>query len=62
MSNTLEIQLKDQQFWDRMAKNSVVVKRMPAWMKGSPVNKRTQIAAKITESKNNVKSAPGLNR
>jgi hypothetical protein len=62
MSNTIENELKDREFWDRMAKNSLVVKRMPAWMKGSPVNKRTQIAAKITENRVNLKAGPSVNR
>jgi hypothetical protein len=62
MANMLENQLKDQEFWNRMAKNSLVVQRMPAWMKGSPINKRTQIAAQITEKRTNIKAAPSANR
>jgi len=62
MSDTPEIELKNQEFWSRMAKNSLVVQRMPAWMKGSPVNKRTQLAAKITEKRTSVKAAPSINR
>lgn len=62
MSSTPESELKNQEFWSRMAKNSLVVQRMPAWMKGSPVNKRTQIAAKITGNRINAKTAPAPNR
>jgi hypothetical protein len=51
MPNTPVSDLKNQAFWKRMAENSAVVQRMPAWMKGSPINKRTQVAAKITENK-----------
>ena len=62
MSPTIDTGLTDREFWDRMLKNAQVVKRMPAWMKGSPVNKRTQIPAKLTESRVNLKSGPGVNR
>lgn len=62
MSNTMENDLKNREFWSRMATNSLVVQRMPAWMKGSPVNKRTQLAAGITEKKVNLKAAPSVNR
>jgi hypothetical protein len=62
MPPTIENELKNRDFWSRMAKNSLAVQRMPAWMKGSPVNKRTQIAAKITEGKVNLKSVPSVNR
>ena len=62
MSPTNENGLTDREFWDRMLKNAQVVRRMPAWMKGSPVNKRTQIPAKITLNRVNLKSGPGVNR
>ena len=62
MSNPIENGLTDREFWDRMLKNSLVVKRMPAWMKGSPVNKRSPIAAKITENRVSLKSGASLNR
>jgi hypothetical protein len=62
MSNPIENGLTDREFWDRMLKNSLVVKRMPAWMKGSPVNKRTPIAAKITENCATPKPVPSVNR
>jgi hypothetical protein len=62
MFNPIEKGLTDREFWDRMLKNSLVVKRMPAWMKGSAVNKRTQIPARITENRVNLKSRPSANR
>jgi len=62
MSNPIENGLTDREFWDRMLKNSLVVKRMPAWMKGSPVNKRSPIAANITENRITLKSTPSANR
>jgi hypothetical protein len=62
MSNASDNELKNREFWSRMAKNSLVVQRMPAWMKGSPVNKRTQLPAKLTESRMVRKSASAPNR
>ena len=32
--------LKDPGFWERMQENARIVEKMPAWMKGSPVNRR----------------------
>ncbi len=62
MSDPIENGLTDREFWDRMLKNSLVVKRMPAWMKGSPVNKRSPIASKITENRVTLKPGPSVNR
>ena len=45
-----------------MAKNSLVVQRMPAWMKGSPINKRSQMTLKVSDKRINVKTTPIANR
>jgi hypothetical protein len=62
MPDSPENELKHQEFWSRMAKNSLVVQRMPAWMKGSPINKRSQITLKVSDKRINVKTTPIANR
>ena len=37
-----------QKFWARMEENSKLVERMPAWVKGSPINLRTESGKKVT--------------
>lgn len=39
-NDTEERLLVHPEFWKRMEENSKLVKRMPQWMKGSPVNRR----------------------
>lgn len=58
MSKTQETELTHKRFWNRMEKNSTVVDRMPAWVKGSPVNQRTQTTSKTVAQTVIVKSAP----
>ena len=57
MSKTRETELTHERFWNRMEKNSTVVERMPAWVKGSPVNQRAQTASKTADQTAIVKSA-----
>lgn len=58
MSKTRETELTHKQFWSRMEKNSAVVERMPAWVKGSPVNQRHQDAGKTADQPPILKSSP----
>ena len=62
MANTPDSELKYQEFWSRMEKNSRLVQRMPVWMKGSPVNRRINISTKGIDARVNVKAAPSANR
>ncbi len=55
-------ELKYQAFWSRMGNNSTIVRRMPVWMKGSPVNKRTDNSTSGTDDRTSVKAAPSTNR
>ena len=51
MQERSEYELTDKEFLDCMKKNSRVVRSMPDWMKGSPVNRRMQEPAVETEAK-----------
>lgn len=51
MQETSTYELTDKEFLDCMKKNSRVVRSMPHWMKGSPVNRRTQEPGVETEDK-----------
>jgi len=62
MPNTPEDESKYQKFWSLMEENSRVVQRMPSWMKGSPVNKRTDSSTEATDERMSVKAAPSTNR
>jgi hypothetical protein len=62
MPNTPEDELKYQEFWSRMGNNSTIVQRMPGWMKGSPVNKRTDNSTEVTDERMSAKAAPTTNR
>jgi hypothetical protein len=63
MPNTPENdELKYQAFWSRMGNNSTIVQRMPGWMKGSPVNRRTDNSTEMADEKTSVKAAPSTNR
>ncbi len=62
MPKSADNELTHQEFWSRMEKNSLVVERMPGWVKGSPVNKRTQTATEATDEKMSTKPAPSVNR
>lgn len=55
MQETKTDELTYEEFLDCMEKNSHVVRRMPDWMKGSPVNKRMHEAT--TEKTDKDKSA-----
>lgn len=43
--------LTHESFWAHMEKNSEIVARMPAWMKGSPVNYRPDAATSAPAKK-----------
>jgi len=62
MAKKQESSLMFPEFWSRMEKNSLFVQRMPGWMKGSPINKRTLIVNKVTNQRMSVKPAPLSNR
>jgi len=62
MPNEPENELKYHEFWSRMGNNSAIVQRMPGWMKGSPVNKRTGNSTEVTDERTSVKAAPSTNR
>ena len=62
MPDTPEDELKYQKFWSLMEENSRVVQRMPSWMKGSPVNRRTDNSTEVTDEKMSVKAVPSTNR
>jgi len=62
MPNTPESELENQEFWSRMEKNSLFVQRMPDWMKGSPINKRTQTIEKVADERMCAKAAPSTDR
>jgi hypothetical protein len=44
MADTRDASMKET-FWSRMETNSEFAKRMPEWVKGSPVNHRAAAAA-----------------
>lgn len=54
--------LTHESFWARMEKNSQIVAQMPQWMKGSPVNYRTDTATNTPAKKAVVKPEPGSQR
>lgn len=58
MSKTRETELTHKQFWSHMEKNSTVVERMPAWVKGSPINQRRQEPGKTADQPAVLKSSP----
>ena len=39
MSKTQQPELKNRQFWEWMESNAREVEKMPAWMRGTPVNR-----------------------
>jgi hypothetical protein len=62
MPNIPEDESKYQKFWSLMEENSRVVQQMPSWMKGSPVNRRTDGSTQATDEKMSAKAAPSTNR
>lgn len=51
MANTPHNELKLDQFWNRMERNSVVVERMPDWVKGAQSNQRPHTDNRATNER-----------
>ena len=58
MSKTAQPELKNPQFWEWMEANAREVEKMPAWMRGSPVNRLDYRGAEATEPAAEPKAEP----